>query len=32
VDFVPPAEFGAVFAARLDRCREMVTIAGASLD
>lgn len=32
VDYVPPAEFGAVFAARLNRCREMVTMAGVSLD
>jgi tripartite-type tricarboxylate transporter receptor subunit TctC len=32
VDFIPPAEFGPVFAARLNRCREMVTTAGVRLD
>lgn len=32
VDFVPPARFGAVIAARLERCRELVTMAGASLE
>ena len=32
VDFIPPAEFGAVFEARLSRCREMVTMGGVSLD
>jgi len=32
VDFIPPAEFGPVFAARLNRCREMVTMAGVRLD
>jgi tripartite-type tricarboxylate transporter receptor subunit TctC len=32
IDFTPPAEFASVFAARLDRCRELVALAGVRLD